>query len=130
MQAIKGKNTRPELLLRRELRTAGVTGYRVHNRDVPGTPDIAVSRVRLAIFVDGVFWHGHPTKFKKIKSNYWRKRIQRNMLRDRRVQRELTALGWEVIRIWDLDIMSDGRAMAQKIVARVHSRSACISSGL
>lgn len=124
MQAIRGKNTGPELLLRQELRVAGITGYRIHNSMVPGSPDITISRARLAVFVDGVFWHGHPSKFKKIRNEYWRWRIRKNVVRDRRVDRDLRALGWTVMRVWDLEILSDSATVAERIAAHVRSRTA------
>jgi DNA mismatch endonuclease (patch repair protein) len=101
---------------------AGITGYRIHNAMLPGSPDIAISRARLAIFVDGVFWHGHSSKFKKIRNEYWRQRIRRNMSRDRRIDGELTARGWTVMRVWDLEVLSDSAAIADRIVAHIRSR--------
>lgn len=123
MRAIRGKNTGPELLLRRELRRAGVLGYRIHHPELPGSPDVAIARVRLAVFVDGVFWHGHSSKFKKIRTEHWRERIRGNVLRDRRIDRELRARGWTVMRIWDSEVLSDSAAIAQRIAAYVRSGS-------
>lgn len=121
MRAIRGKDTAPELLLRRALRRAGVLGYRLHHRELPGSPDIAIVRARLAVFVDGVFWHGHSSKFKKIRTHYWRERIRKNVLRDRRVDRELRACGWTVMRVWDSEVLLDSAAIAQRIAAYVRS---------
>ena len=123
MRAIRGKNTGPELLLRQQLRLAGITGYRIHHPKLPGSPDIAIGCVRLAVFVDGVFWHGHSSKFKKIRTEYWRQRIRKNMSRDRRIDRELKARGWTVMRVWDLDVLSDSAGIAKRIAAQVRSAS-------
>lgn len=123
MRAIRGKNTGPELLLRRELRRAGVLGYRLHHPKLPGSPDIAIVRAQLAVFVDGVFWHGHSSKFKKIRTQYWRERIRKNVVRDRRIDRELRTQGWTVMRVWDTEVLSNSAAIAQRIAARVRSLS-------
>lgn len=105
MAAIRSKNTRPELLLRRALRQAGATGYRLHLHSLPGRPDIAFTRWRIAIFVDGVFWHGHPDHFDPTTASpYWREKIARNRERDRQADEALMAAGWTVVRLWDLDI--------------------------
>jgi DNA mismatch endonuclease, patch repair protein len=106
MAAIRSKDTRPELALRAALRAAGVTGYRIHRRDIPGRPDIAFLRWRVAVFVDGVFWHGHPNHFdpEKAASEYWRRKIARNVERDRRADIQLAEGGWRVVRVWDLDV--------------------------
>jgi DNA mismatch endonuclease (patch repair protein) len=106
MAAIRAKDTRPELALRLALRQAGATGYRVHRRDLPGRPDVAFIRWKVAVFVDGVFWHGHPDHWnpEKASSDYWRLKIARNIERDRAADAALAALGWRVIRVWDLDV--------------------------
>ncbi|MFC3504085.1 very short patch repair endonuclease [Micromonospora krabiensis] len=108
MAAIRSKNTKPELMLRQALRTSGATGYRIHLASLPGKPDIAYTRWRLAIFVDGVFWHGHPDHFKpELASEYWRDKIARNQERDRSNDAALTAAGWTVLRIWDMQVKDD-----------------------
>lgn len=122
MQAIRGRDTRPELLLRQQLRDAGVTGYRVHSANIPGSPDVVIGRARLAVFVDGVFWHGHPDKFKKNRQAHWKKRIRQNISRDRRVNEELTARGWTVIRVWDIDVLADAAGIAARIAAHVRHK--------
>jgi DNA mismatch endonuclease (patch repair protein) len=106
MAAIRSKDTKPELALREALRAAGVTGYRIHRRDIPGRPDIAFLRWRVAVFVDGVFWHGHPDHFDpgKASSDYWRQKIARNIERDRQADSLLAEGGWRVVRVWDLDV--------------------------
>jgi DNA mismatch endonuclease, patch repair protein len=128
MRAIRGKNTGPELLLRQQLRLAGILGYRIHNSKLPGSPDIAISSARLAVFVDGVFWHGHSSKFRKIRTEHWRKRIRKNMSRDRRIDRELKAQGWTVMRVWDLEVLSDSVVIAQRIAAHVRARRNAFNS--
>src|SRR5260221_9357986 len=119
VQAIRGRDTRPELLLRQQLRDTGVTGYRVHSANVPGSPDVVIRRAQLAVFVDGVFWHGHAAKFKKIRQAHWKKRIRQNISRDRRVNAELATRGWTVIRVWDIDVLADAARTPARISADV-----------
>lgn len=105
MSRIRSINTQPELRLRRALWAAGLRGYRVHSTKLPGKPDIVWSQRRVAVFIDGAFWHGHPSVFRPGKSgSYWDSKIANNRRRDRRVSRELRALGWTVLRVWDFDV--------------------------
>lgn len=100
MGRIKGKNTGPELLLFRLLRQKKIYFAR-HVDSLPGKPDVVFRRCRLAVFVDGEFWHGHNyDDWKGGLSSFWRNKIEKNMARDRRVDSELRTLGWTVIRLW------------------------------
>lgn len=129
MARFRSTNTKPELLLRRKLTTAGMRGYRLHVKDLPGKPDVAYMRWRVAIFVDGVFWHGHPSAFQAgTKGDYWDWKIQRNQERDRIVNNRLAADGWTVIRLWDVDVLRDpaqavGTILAALADARTKRRS-------
>lgn len=111
MAAIRSKNTKPELALRKALREVGATGYRLHRKDVPGRPDLAFIRWKVAVFVDGVFfWHGHPPDHwnpETASSDYWRTKIARNIERDRAADGALHDLGWRVVRMWDQDVNAD-----------------------
>jgi DNA mismatch endonuclease (patch repair protein) len=84
----------------------GATGYRLHRRDIPGRPDIAFTRWNVAVFVDGVFWHGHPDHWdpESAASEYWLHKITRNIERDRAADAALAGLNWRVVRVWDLDV--------------------------
>lgn len=105
MAAVKGRDTRPELALRALLRTAGLTGYRLNYRDLPGRPDVAYTRWKVAVFVDGAFWHGHPSRVNPDRlSEQWLAKIERNRKRDEQVNAELSTLGWTVVRIWDFEL--------------------------
>jgi DNA mismatch endonuclease, patch repair protein len=105
MAAIRASNTKPELALRAALREAGATGYRIHMKALPGKPDIVFTRWRVAIFVDGAFWHGHPEHFHPERaSDYWREKIARNQARDRAADQALSQDGWQVHRFWDFEI--------------------------
>jgi DNA mismatch endonuclease (patch repair protein) len=106
MAKIKSKNTQPELRLRKCLWSRGRRGYRIHNKNLPGKPDIAFPSRKTAIFIDGCFWHHCPECYSEPKSNkdYWLPKIQRNVERDRRNQTALEEMGWTVIRIWEHEI--------------------------
>jgi DNA mismatch endonuclease (patch repair protein) len=108
MSRIRSSDTGPELALRRALWRAGLRGYRVHLRSLPGRPDIVWPRFKVAVFVDGAFWHGHPSAFKPGKSGaYWDAKIARNVARDKASGLALEALGWRVIRLWDFQLKRD-----------------------
>lgn len=122
MASIKKRDTRPELALRRALWATGTRGWRCHVK-VPGTPDLAFTRWRLAVMVDGVWWHGHPEhRPTERHSSYWHEKIARNIERDKQVDEALEALGWEVLRLWDLDVLADPDAAAAEVIARLSER--------
>jgi DNA mismatch endonuclease, patch repair protein len=124
MAAIRSKNTRPELALRARLRAAGATGYRIHTRDLPGRPDVAFTRWKVAVFVDGAFWHGHPDHFDPARATqYWREKIARTQERDKVADEVLRTRGWTVVRFWDFELAE----MPEKTVGLV--LSALTSSG-
>ena len=110
MRKIRGKNTKPELRFRRALWRQGVR-YRVGNRQLPGKPDVSIKKYRLAIFIDGEFWHGYnwSKRKKSIKSNrkFWIPKIERNMQRDREVNQQLYEMGYTVFRFWSKEIKNN-----------------------
>lgn len=108
MRRIRRVDTRPELALRHELTRRGLR-YRVDYARAPGRPDVAMVGRRLAIFVDGEFWHGKKLSAARLAemSDYWQRKIKRNVARDERVNAELLAGGWTVIRITDRAIGRD-----------------------
>lgn len=104
MQANKSKNTKPELKVRAALREAGLVGYRLHWKKAPGKPDICFPGRRVAIFVNGCFWHRCPhCGLPKPKSNvgFWEAKFARNRARDARDNALLVSAGWTVITIWE-----------------------------
>ena len=107
MAAIKGKDTKPEMIVRKYLFSRGLR-YRVQVRKLPGNPDIVLPKYKTVIFVNGCFWHGHEgcRYFRLPKSNveFWEEKIKRNVARDFRNEAELKALGWRVIRVWECEI--------------------------
>jgi DNA mismatch endonuclease (patch repair protein) len=116
MARIRSRDTVPELLLRRALRSAGFTGYRCHYKRAEGRPDVAFVGRRIAIFIDGAFWHGHPEYFVFGKSGYrWDKKIRRNIERDREVNSALYEAGWTVARVWDFEVLADSAAVVRRL---------------
>lgn len=104
MSGIKDKNSKPEMLVRRILFAAGYR-FRLHRRDLPGTPDIAMPSRKIAIFVHGCFWHAHKgCKYAKIpatRPEFWTAKLQVNVDRDRRAIEKLTTMGWRVLTVWE-----------------------------
>ena len=114
MSTQRTRDTRPEVTLRSELHRRGVR-FRLHRRDLPGRPDIVLVRLRLAIFVDGCFWHGCPIHFVPPKANaeWWAAKISATADRDRRADAKLSSLGWEAMHVWeheDVVAVADGIA--------------------
>jgi DNA mismatch endonuclease (patch repair protein) len=107
MRRVKGRNTTPELKVRRTLTALGAR-YRLHRTDLPGKPDIVMPGRRLAIFVHGCFWHGHDcargARVPKDNRDYWIGKVARNRARDERSREALAALGWRVETIWECDL--------------------------
>ena len=123
MSAIRSRNTRPELALRKELWRRGLR-YRANVRMLPGTPDIVFSRVRLAVFCDGDFWHGYNWTLRgygsleeelKRYSKPWAEKIQRNICRDKQVNKRLAEMGWSVLRIRESEIKRDVKGCGDKV---------------
>jgi DNA mismatch endonuclease (patch repair protein) len=107
MARVRQKDTAPEVALRQALHLAGVRGWRLHRRDVPGRPDLAWLGRRVAVFVDGAFWHGHPDYYRGQSGPFWDEKIARNRERDARVDAELRERGWTVLRLWDFEVERD-----------------------
>lgn len=102
MSRMRRSSTKPELLIRRELHRRGLR-FRVNHPALPGRPDIAFTRARLAVFVDGCFWHQCPTHAVMPKNNreWWMAKLQRNVERDREKDMALVDLGWHVLHFWE-----------------------------
>lgn len=123
MSRIRGRDTNPELLLRKELWTRGLRGYRTQSR-LPGRPDLAFKRFRLAIFVDGCFWHGCPKCRIAIpvsRVGYWRPKLRNNKRRDKRVNKELRAQNWRVLRFWEHEVMNNLERCARRVLSAIKS---------
>ncbi len=125
MSKIKGKDTNPEMMLRKEIWNKGYR-YRTNSKTLPGKPDISIKKYKLAVFVDGEFWHGYnwSEKKKQIKSNrkFWIPKIERNMQRDRENEKKLKEKGFKVIRYWANDVKEDVSACAEPIVEYIEKQ--------
>jgi len=126
MSRIRSKETGPEILLRKALWSIGCRGYRLHSSSLPGKPDIVLGPARVAVFVDGCFWHRCPLCYSEPTSNvgYWRKKINRNVQRAQEVNRTLSDMGWKVVRIWEHDINKDPDASARLVAGIVRDQRA------
>jgi DNA mismatch endonuclease, patch repair protein len=104
MSRIRGKNTAPEIAVRRTLHALGFR-FRLHRRDLPGCPDVVLAKHRTIVFVQGCFWHGHDgcrrSALPKTNRGYWRRKILRNRARDVLALRALKAKGWRVRYVWE-----------------------------
>ncbi|WP_080417161.1 very short patch repair endonuclease [Burkholderia ubonensis] len=113
MAKIRGKDTCPELTLRRILHRAGFR-YRLHNSKLPGRPDIVLPRYRSVVFVHGCFWHHHEgcriATIPKSNTQFWIEKFGKNMVRDARVKIELEKLGWRVFIVWECELSSIDKA--------------------
>ena len=117
-----------ELALRRELHARGLR-YRLHARDIIGRPDVVVRKYRIAVFVDGDFWHGNAWKLRGLPSlealfptrtEWWVSKIRRNIARDREVTDTLRESGWNVIRVWESEILDDPAAAAERVIDEIN----------
>jgi DNA mismatch endonuclease (patch repair protein) len=104
MSGIKGKNSKPELIVRRALFAAGFR-FRLHRRDLPGSPDIVMHGRKIAIFVHGCFWHLHEgcsdSKLPSTRPAFWKTKLEANAQRDRRASEKLNLMGWRVLWVWE-----------------------------
>lgn len=124
MAAVRRRDTAPELLLRRALHSCGLRFRLDTPAGLPGSPDIRFSRARVAVFVDGCFWHGCQQHGSQPKTNaaFWSAKITRNRRRDQEVDTALEQLGWSVVRVWEHEIKQDVVSVALAIWASVRSR--------
>jgi len=102
MQRMPRSSTGPEVLIRKELHRRGLR-FRIHNRGLPGRPDVIFTAARIAVFVDGCFWHSCPDHGILPKNNreWWRKKLKRNVERDHEKDVQLEGMGWRVVHVWE-----------------------------
>ena len=121
MSAIKSKGTRPEILVRKYLFARGFR-YRLNHPRLPGHPDIVLRKYRTVIFVNGCFWHGHDNcdsfKMPKTNTDFWQKKINRNKQRDIDEQRQIAAMGWHCITIWECQLKPHCRQQTLESLAQ------------
>ena len=127
MRRIRSKNTRPEMLVRRFLFSHGFR-YRIHARNLPGTPDLAIVGLRTCIFINGCFWHGHLVesstmensaccKIPKTNRDFWVAKIRRNKERDKEDQHKLAEMGWHCITVWECELKPSKREETLESIA-------------
>lgn len=121
MSSIRAKHTKPELLLRRALRNVGLKEYKLHKKRIPGRPDISYPKKKLAIFVNGCYWHRCPKckpSMPKTHKMFWRVKFKKNIARDKKKVRQLRKLGWQVMTIWECEI----KRQTNRVVNRIKTR--------
>lgn len=123
MSGIRGKNTLPELVVRRFLHSKGLR-FRLHRKDMPGRPDLVLPRFRLAIFVHGCFWHCHKgcfySRLPATRPEFWRLKLEGNAQRDQRHLLELSQLGWRVLVVWECGLRH-AKSQLEELAALVRS---------
>ena len=126
MSRIKGKNTKPEMLVRKFLHANGFR-YKLHDKKLPGKPDIVLPKYRTVIFVHGCFWHGHKNcryfVIPKTRTKWWTDKIDRNKVNDEKAVKALRKDGWKVINIWECGLKISHR---EKILSKILNKLAKI----
>ena len=122
MSRIKGKDTRLEILVRSELHRRGLR-FRKHVKQLPGKPDIVFTKAKVAVFIDGDFWHGYrfPAWEYKV-SDFWKQKISKNRERDTKNRRKLRNMGWTVIHLWQHEIYNNFEKSINKIILAIHPK--------
>lgn len=118
MAGIRGRDTKPELVLRRGLHQAGFR-YRLHAKGLPGKPDLVFPKYRAVIFAHGCFWHGHDCalfRWPSTRQDFWRDKINGNVKRDETVKARLLAEGWRVLTVWECAMKGPGRLPAGAVI--------------
>lgn len=124
MSAIRNKDTKPELILRKALWSNGIRGYRLHWKKVPGRPDISFPGRKVAIFVNGCFWHRCPNcqpAMPKSHSEFWSKKFEKNIERDSLKLNLLSSEGWKTMVIWECQIKNNVSNFIKKVKSLLHS---------
>lgn len=135
MARVKSEHTKPELLVRKYLHAAGFR-YRLHDKKLPGKPDLVLPKYRAVVFVQGCFWHGHGTaclrggKPPKANADFWKAKFIYNQERDQRNQAELLAAGWHVFVVWECELKKSERgATLHRLTREVLASGEILNSG-
>jgi len=130
MAAVRHKDSKPEMTLRSALHRRGLR-YRLHAKDLPGRPDVVLRPYRIAVFVDGDFWHGNAWRLRGLgkledlfptRTEWWCSKIRRTMERDAQVTTQLNDAGWRVFRVWESEVLADPEAVASQVELLVRER--------
>jgi DNA mismatch endonuclease, patch repair protein len=120
MSRIKSKNTKPELLIRSGLHARGLR-FRLHRKDLPGRPDLAFARAKVAVFIHGCFWHGHHCALFKepaTRNSFWQEKIAKNVVRDKRAVEELKRMNWRALTVWECAIRGRNKLPLDRVFSR------------
>jgi DNA mismatch endonuclease (patch repair protein) len=123
MSRVRGRDTKPEMLIRRGLHATGLR-YRLHDRQLPGRPDLVFPKYRTVLFIHGCFWHAHGCALSKLpatRQEFWQKKLADNAARDHRAIEALHASGWRVLLVWECALRGLGRRTEDDVVAAVAS---------
>lgn len=124
MSGIKGRNTQPELAVRRALHVAGFR-YRLHAGDLPGRPDIVLPKHRAVVLVHGCFWHRHPgcrfTTTPATRAEFWAEKFARNVERDAQTRQALQAAGWRIATLWECSVRQSDQLRMESLIAWLRS---------
>lgn len=130
MSGIRSRDTRPEMTVRRYLHAHGFR-YRLHARNLPGSPDLVLPKYRVAIFVHGCFWHRHPgcryATTPASNAERWQHKFDTNVERDRRKEAQLREAGWRVIVIWECELRKEPEERLRTLVEQISATPSCWS---
>jgi DNA mismatch endonuclease (patch repair protein) len=122
MSQVKGKNTTPELIVRKYLHKNGLR-YSLHKKDLPGKPDIVLSKYRTTIFVNGCFWHGHEgckkARLPKTRTEWWERKMASNKQKDKKNKTALKREGWNVIVIWQCKLQKNPSVILRRLLNQI-----------
>lgn len=120
MSRVRGRDTKPEMVIRQGLHARGLR-YRLHDRTLPGRPDLVFAKYRAVVFVHGCFWHAHGCKRSKLpatRRHFWKKKLEGNAARDQLAVAELQAAGWRILVVWECALRGAGSVRTQTVVDR------------
>ncbi len=121
MAGIQGKNTKPEMVIRKKLHSLGYR-YRLHYKKLPGNPDMVFPKYMAAVFINGCFWHKHIChlfKWPSTRATFWKNKIEDNRKRDQRNKRELLKAGWRVLVVWECSLKGKKKLPIEKIISHI-----------
>lgn len=121
MSGIKGKNTKPEVSIRKALHARGFR-YRIHVNNLPGKPDLVLPKYKAVVFVHGCFWHGHTCRYFKIpqtRPDFWLVKIEKNQMRDRLQEVALLSDGWRVLIVWECAVRSMNKKKSRLLIDQI-----------
>jgi len=132
MARIRSRDTKPELIVRSLLHRAGLR-FSLRRKDLPGRPDIVLPKYRAVIFVHGCFWHRHPgckvATLPKSRQDFWQAKFAANVARDERNQRRLVEAGWNVLVLWECEVMCDPFAAVEQVLKVIRPEDAALDYG-